>query len=185
MSNLDLTKVLPQASLKTPFVLGIDGLSRSGKTTFVTKLEHYFKTLGYRAVTFHIDDYIEPRNRRYDTGHEEWFEYYFLQWDIEKLKEDLFEKAKEGVKADQGSSNGEIPLIDVVIIEGVFLQRKEWRGAFDRMLYLDCAKKVRFQRETAETQQKVKKFEDRYWKAEAYYLENVRPGEKADIVIES
>ncbi|MFP3442419.1 hypothetical protein R0K18_32275, partial [Pantoea sp. SIMBA_133] len=83
------------------------------------------------------------------------------------------------------SSNGESPLSDVVIIEGVFLQRKEWREAFDRMLYLDCTKAVRFQRESEETQQKVKKFEDRYWKAEEYYLENVRPGEKADIVIES
>ncbi|WP_273834968.1 kinase [Guptibacillus sedimenti] len=185
MSNLDLTKVLPRASLKTPFVLGIDGLSRSGKTTFVSKLEHYFKSLGYRTVTFHIDDYIEPRNRRYDTGHEEWFEYYFLQWDIEKLKEDLFEKVKEGVKPDQGASNGKSPLSDVVIIEGVFLQRKEWRGAFDRMLFLDCAKEVRFQRESEKTQKKIKKFEDRYWKAEEYYLKSVLPGDKADIVIES
>lgn len=182
MSKLDLTNVLPQASLKTPFVLGVDGLSRSGKTTFVTTLAHYFETLGYRSVTFHIDDYIEPRNRRYDTGHEEWFEYYFLQWDIAKLKEVLFDSVKI---IDQGVVNNGSPGADIVIIEGVFLQRKEWREAFDRMLYLDCAKAVRFQRETAETQQKVKKFEDRYWKAEEYYLENVRPAEKADLVIES
>jgi uridine kinase len=185
MSNLDLRKILPVSSLKFPMLLGIDGLSRSGKTTFVTKLERYFKTLGYRSVTFHIDDYIEPRNRRYDTGHAEWFEYYFLQWDTAKLKEDLFEKVKEGVKLDQGSPNGESPVADVVIIEGVFLQRKEWREVFDRMIYLDCAKEVRFHRESTETQKKIKKFEDRYWKAEEHYLENVRPVEKADVVIES
>ncbi|MCA0989660.1 hypothetical protein [Pseudalkalibacillus hwajinpoensis] len=182
---MDFTKILPVDSLKIPFVLGIDGLSRSGKTTFVSKLEHYFKSLGYRTVTFHIDDYIEPRNRRYDTGHEEWFEYYFLQWDIKKLKEELFDRVKTGVKLDQGVVNNDSLVADIVIIEGVFLQRKEWRGAFDRMLYLDCAKAVRFQRETAGTQKKIKKFEDRYWKAEEYYLESVRPGEKADIVIES
>ena len=29
---------------------------------------------------FHIDDHIVERNKRYDTGFEEWYEYYYLQW---------------------------------------------------------------------------------------------------------
>ena len=170
LSEFDLTKLLPKSPIIPPFVLGVDGLSRSGKTTFVSKLEHFFKSSGYCTVIYHLDDYVEPRNRRYNTGHEEWMEYYFLQWDLEKVKKELLEQKNDA---------------DVIVIEGVFLQRSEWRQAFDQVVYLDCAQEVRFQRESTATQQNVKKFEERYWKAERFYLEQVRPVEKADYVIET
>ncbi len=170
LSQFDLHKLLPKSPIIAPYVLGIDGLSRSGKTTFVSKLEHFFESSGYRTAIYHLDDYVEPRNRRYNTGHEEWVEYYFLQWDLEKVKKELLDQKSDA---------------EIIVIEGVFLQRSEWREAFDQVVYLDCAQEVRFQRESAATQQNVKKFEDRYWKAERYYLERVRPVKMADYVIET
>ena len=32
----------------------------------------------------------------------------------------------------------QIPIVGVIVIEGVFLQRKEWRDFFHYMVYLDC-----------------------------------------------
>ena len=40
----------------------------------------------------------------------------------------------------------------VIVIEGVFLQRKEWRDFFHYMVYLDCPRETRFLRESEETQ---------------------------------
>lgn len=176
----DLEKILPKLPLKEPFLLGIDGLSRSGKTTFVSKLERLLETSGYRSVTFHIDDYIEPKEKRYHTGYEEWYEYYFLQWDVAKLKQHLFDSIMERIVSEYENLK-----VDVVMIEGVFLQRDEWRSAFDCVLFLECARDVRFARENDETRRNLKKFEERYWKAEEYYMDTVKPLERADFVIES
>ncbi|MGP0580468.1 kinase, partial [Paenibacillus peoriae] len=47
---------------------------------------------------FHIDDHIVERNKRYDTGFEEWYEYYYLQWDIEWLRQKFFRKLQNETK---------------------------------------------------------------------------------------
>ena len=80
------------------FILGIDGLSRSGKTTFVANLKENMKQEGIPFHIFHIDDHIVERNKRYHTGYEEWYEYYYLQWDIEWLRQKFFQKLQHETK---------------------------------------------------------------------------------------
>jgi uridine kinase len=177
------------------FILGIDGLSRSGKTTFAEKLREMLVQTQTNVCLFHIDDHIVERSRRYNTGFEEWYEYYNLQWDVEYLRENLFAKVRE-------CSEIEIPFYDhdldaqftktvrisgecVVIIEGVFLQRKEWREFFDYLVFLDCPRETRFSREDQRVRGNIEKFRNRYWKAEDFYLDSVRPLAGADMVIRS
>ncbi|GEN53595.1 hypothetical protein HFA01_18570 [Halobacillus faecis] len=113
----EVLRRIPSLNAGERFIFGIDGLSRSGKTTLTEKIEKELKKSSFPVVTYHIDDYVVERERRYNTGYEPWYEYYFLQWDVKALKEDLFE-ALEKERA-------------LVIIEGVFLQREEWRSFFD------------------------------------------------------
>ncbi|MCP1164158.1 MULTISPECIES: kinase [Bacillus] len=176
------------------FILGIDGLSRSGKTTFVTNLKENMKQESIPFHIFHIDDHIVERNKRYDTGFEEWHEYYYLQWDIEWLRQKFFQKLQTETKLNLPFYNVvtdacemkkvQIPIVGVIVIEGVFLQRKEWRDFFHYMVYLDCPRETRFLRESEETQKKLSKFQNRYWKAEDYYLETELPKEQADLIIQ-
>ncbi|KPU56246.1 kinase [Bacillus wiedmannii] len=175
------------------FILGIDGLSRSGKTTFVTNLKENMKQESIPFHIFHIDDHIVERNKRYHTGYEEWYEYYYLQWDIEWLRQKFFQKLQNDTKLKLPFYNNEtdssemkkvqIPIVGVIVIEGVFLQRKEWRDFFHYMVYLDCPRETRFLRESEETQKNLSKFENRYWKAEDYYLESETPQKGANLVI--
>jgi len=53
----------------------------------------------------------------------------------------------------------------------------------DSVVFLDCPREERFLRENEETQTSKEKFENRYWKAEDYYLQEVEPVECADVVI--
>nr|WP_181350301.1 AAA family ATPase [Thalassobacillus sp. CUG 92003] len=152
-------------------ILGVDGLSRSGKTTFAHKLKSSLIDQPYPIVIYHIDDYIVDHARRYHTGYEEWYEYYYLQWDVEKLQRELFQNLR-------GESEGAL-----IIVEGVFLQRKEWRDYIDYVVYLKCSKEERFNRESQDTQQNVEKFRNRYWKAEDYYINTVDPERKGDLVL--
>jgi uridine kinase len=175
------------------FILGIDGLSRAGKTTLVKDLCQALQEQHIDVCVFHMDDHIVERNRRYNTGHEEWFEYYHLQWDVAWLKENFFSLVRRCNAVSLPFYNPEldahevrlVPLPDhgVVIIEGVFLQRQEWRGFFDYVVYLDCPRSKRFARESDSTQMNIEKFRKRYWPAEDYYLKTEVPMKRADMIL--
>ncbi|WP_144611757.1 kinase [Bacillus cereus] len=193
MSTNELINIMKKHK-ENRFILGIDGLSRSGKTTFVTNLKENMKQESVPFHIFHIDDHIVERNKRYDTGFKEWHEYYYLQWDIEWLQQKFFQKLQTETKLNLPFYNDvtdscemkkvQIPIVGVIVIEGVFLQRKEWRDFFHYMVYLDCTRETRFLRESKETQKNISKFENRYWRAEDYYLETELPKDRADLVIE-
>lgn len=176
-------------------IVGVDGLSRAGKTTIVSEIRKRLIENDKPVHIFHMDDYIVARNRRYHTGFAEWYEYYSLQWDVEYLRRHLFDKLRDGQQFVLPFYNPERDdTVDkkvvlagdcIVIVEGVFLQREEWRHFFDVVVYLDCPRDVRFSRESASAREKVEKFKTRYWKAEDHYLETVHPLSKADMVINS
>lgn len=175
------------------FVLGLDGLSRSGKSTLAKIISKLLNQNKKKVIIFHIDDHIVESKLRYDTDFEEWYEYYNLQWDVEFLRENLFAKLREEkevtlpyYKSELDKSDTRtmsIPQECLIIIEGVFLQREQWRNFFDLLVYLDCPREKRYERESLETRRKTDKFKFRYWKAEEYYLDKVNPVSVADIVI--
>ncbi|MGE6489224.1 kinase [Paenisporosarcina sp. NPDC076898] len=189
---LSSLKEIPKVKQGQRLVLGIDGLSRSGKTTFVKNVEQHFQEKDIPLFIFHIDDYIVERNNRYNTGREEWYEYYHLQWDTEWLKDHLFKKLKSSEELhlltyDASSDTRKSQVVSfpetcLIIIEGVFLQRKEWRSFYDYLIYLDCPREKRFNRESETTQLNIEKFRNRYWKAEDYYLETESPKKQADMI---
>ncbi|CAM4014266.1 kinase [Saccharibacillus endophyticus] len=176
-------------------IIGLDGLSRSGKTTYVKSLINELNQTKNKNCVFHLDDHIEPRSKRYNTGNEEWREYYYLQWNVEYLREELFEKLHEENEISifyyefefdrQLLKRVKIPKQCVIIIEGVFIQRSEWRNYLDYVIYLDCPRETRFLREGKNTRENTQKFKDRYWKAEDFYLETIKPQDIANITIKN
>jgi len=176
------------------FLLGIDGLSRSGKTTFAKSLRETLLKEQRDICLFHLDDHIVDRKNRYDTRNEEWHEYYHLQWDVDYLRENLFAKLRMSGEINLPFYNIELdkqlaravllPKNCIVIVEGVFLQRLQWREFFDFLVYLDCPRETRFSRETDSSQSNIEKFSNRYWKAEDHYLDSVRPFVGADMIIQ-
>jgi uridine kinase len=177
------------------FIVGLDGLSRSGKTTFVEGLRQMLLQTRKDVCLFHIDDHIVERRKRYNTRREQWYEYYNLQWDVEYLRENLFTKLREHREVNLRFYNAEldeqftktvfIPNDCVVIVEGVFLQRNEWREFFDYLVYLDCPRETRFTRESESVSGNIEKFRNRYWKAEDHYFDSVCPLVCADMIIKS
>ncbi|CAH1204253.1 Uridine kinase [Paenibacillus plantiphilus] len=192
-NELVLLNAIPALVEGSRFIVGVDGLSRSGKTTVVKKLSQLLQERNVHVCVFHMDDYIVSRNKRYNTGHEEWHEYYNLQWDVDWLSHHLFNKLREFGSLNlpfydpetdsHNMQNIVMPDTCVVIIEGVFLQRKEWRGFYDYVAYLDCPQNMRFARESISARQNLEKFRNRYWKAEDYYVRTEAPAKQADAVL--
>ncbi len=190
---LKIINKIPKLEKGQRIVLGIDGLSRSGKTTLTKKVVQHLQEKNISVCLFHIDDYIVEKKRRYNTGYEEWHEYYNLQWDVNWLKENLFQKLKKSnelqlLTYDYSSDTQKLEIIEIpdtciIVIEGVFLQRKDWRNFYDIIIYLDSSREMRFNRESQATKNNIEKFQNRYWKAENHYMEVETPLAQADIVI--
>lgn len=181
-----------------PFIVAIDGLSGAGKTTMVEQL----RGIATNEVVLHIDDFIVERHRRYETGQSEAMEYYALQWDVDLLVETLFKPLREGqtnlmlpyYERDQDEivmRTIEIAPNALVLIEGIFLLRAEWRDYFDYVVYLDCPREVRYERVLhrdtyiGDLAERLAKYERRYWPGEAHYLKTVNPKTKADHIVQS
>lgn len=186
---------LPVRESGRRLVIGIDGLSRAGKTTIAAELMLHYKNSGVPAVLFHLDDFIVEKERRYGTDEVAWREYYQLQWETAWLLEHFFQQLKSASRLALPIYDGEtdlrhveevtIPECGVIIIEGIFLQRTEWQGCCDYVIYVDSPRQKRFERESSETQQHMEKFKERYWPAEDYYTETVKPNSTADCIVRS
>ncbi|PFG07555.1 kinase [Bacillus sp. es.034] len=182
-----------------PFIVGIDGLGGSGKTTLARNVKQELMLTKCETVILHMDDYIVEKSERYGTGNEEWYEYYTLQWNIELLRKVLFQRLYGGddsitlpfyeSSADSVVSKLiHLDRVSVVLIEGVFLQRKEWRDFFDYVIFLDCPSELRTERVIGrdtylgDELARIEKYKRRYWLAEDHYLLHDNPAGQADYV---
>lgn len=182
-----------------PLIVGFDGLGGAGKTTFVKKVKQELKGYNCAVNLVHLDDHIVKRNNRYHTGNEEWYEYYYLQWDIDGLLNTLLKPLYNSEhinlsfydKSTDSISNRQVDVLtnSIVIIEGIFLQRKEWRSFFDYVVFLNCPFELRRERVLnrdsyiGEYQVRLKKYTERYWLGEKHYLKTINPRSIADLLI--
>lgn len=181
-----------------PYIIALDGLSGAGKTTLVNQIKETLDNI----VIIHIDDHIVEKSKRYDTGQEQWFEYYQLQWDTQYLKENLYQKIKQNVsllnlyfyqKEEDTHINKTINLStnSIVIIEGIFLLRDEWKCFYDYIVFLNCPKETRSKRVLqrdeyiGNLEERLKKYNERYWVAEEYYMNKQNPFELAHYIQKS
>lgn len=182
-----------------PLIVGIDGLSGAGKTTLAKKIEQEIINNNCQVVTFHLDDHIVERNKRYKTVHDEWYEYYYLQWDVKSLTTNLFEQLHNSCNNiflpfydnfSDSTSTKQIRVASdsIVLIEGIFIQRQHWRGFYDFIIFLDCPHELRYERALnrdsyiGNYQARLNKYQRRYWLGEKHYLDTVKPIKMADLV---
>jgi len=180
------------------FVLGIDGLGGSGKTTYAQSIEKSLINEGIQVEVLHIDDFIHPKEVRYNKAIAEWDCYYNLQWRYDYLIKEILAPTQLGNKIDK-----QIELYDkltdsyffkhikmkadsILLMEGVFLQRDELRPYLDYVIFIDVPKEERLhrvlKRDTYIGDKKAifEKYEKRYFPAEEKYIKEYTPAKKAN-----
>lgn len=182
-------------------IIGIDGLGGSGKSTISNMLSECLSNKGYDNIILHIDDFIFPRNIRYNAEYPEWQCYYNLQWRYDYLTKDILLPIKQNRVLDSyielydkefddyKKEKLEIKCKTIVIVEGIFLQRAELKGIFDYVIYIDVPECIRLERlikrdtYIGSESDIISKYQNRYFPAEHKYIEEYDPHNKANYVV--
>ena len=201
---MDISKLTEQImekvqDIRTP-IIGIDGLGGAGKSTICESLREKLSDHGYQVVLLHIDELITKRNVRYNSQYPEWQCYYDLQWRFDYFKNivkqmksvkcgeieiEIYDKDNDDYTIQKEILGDKI----LILVEGIFLQRKEYDQIFDYMIYIDVPEVVRLQRVLGrdtyigDDKKITEKYENRYFPAERKYVEEYSPMEKADYII--
>ena len=182
-------------------IIGIDGLGGAGKSGISEKIREKLIENQYHTVLLHIDDFINTKKVRYNDAYPDWQCYYDIQWRYDYFVANVINKIKTN-----GITGVEVELYDrdkdtyyirnysiekktIVIVEGIFLQRKELSAIFDFVIYIDIPEDIRLKRVLirdtymGNQQQIINKYENRYFPAEHKYINDYHPADYADYVI--
>ncbi|MFC1898424.1 hypothetical protein ACFLYJ_02510 [Candidatus Cloacimonadota bacterium] len=188
--------------INRPFLLAIDGVDCSGKTTFARKLADYLRSDGKQIIQAAIDGFHNPKEIRYRNGSTP-EGYYRDSFNYDALKKDLLNPLKFSTerryktavfdfktesKIEQAWQTA--PSDSILIFEGVFLHRPELVNFWDYSIFLDVSWETVIARaikrdgylfgSEAEIE---KRYLEKYIPGQKLYLDESHPKEKADLVI--
>jgi uridine kinase len=184
---------------KATTMVAVTGADCSGKSTFAAQLAEYCSKERPCSVV-HVDDFHRPRNYRY-AGADEIENYLRRSIDFSMLEERILEPLKKhgsvsfggmmlDIPSDTYSKSVEIkvPQGALVIVEGVFLLRREFLKYWDTSLYLWVHPRVMLQRGLKRDGDLLgkdveRRYREKYLPAQVRHVLEERPLFSADFVI--
>lgn len=194
-----------------PFVVGIDGIDGSGKSTFADEIGAALTTSGARIVRATIDSFHRPRSERWQRGRDSPVGFYLDSHDLDAVRGALLEPFAAGAGStyvmemfdeltDQ-PLDAEPAIVgsdDVLVFDGIFLHRPELAPFWDLTIFLDGHARVGLDRlghvfdslptnpadAAAHALELAARF-DRYASGMRYYLDLVHPESRCSVLIDN
>ena len=165
-------------------VLAIEGGSTSGKTTLAELLKER-----YDATVFHTDDFfLQPHQRtpeRFAEVGGNLDRERLLSEVLTPLKEDKTIEYKRFDCATMTLAKAEtVTPKKLVIIEGAYSMRPEFREFYDLSVFLDIPKDLQRERVLKRNPDRAQRFFSEWIPLEEIYFEKMQIKEKCDIVVE-
>ncbi len=185
-----------------PFVVGVNGIDTSGKTLFTDSLAWFLTSHGRDAQVINLDDFHNPRHIR-NSGGDQVESYYMNGFDIGTLVERLLVPIRE-----KGEYSVSLTLLDlhtdryevektysftedtIVLLEGVYLFRKEISPYIDYKIFLDMPFEESKRRAATRDVKRfggdiMKKYDEKYFPVQKRYLREYPPRDIADMIIDN
>jgi len=194
-----------------PLMVAIDGIDGTGKSTFADEVANTARERGLRIVRSTIDSFHNERRIRHSRGPTSPLGFYADSHDLAALQGVLLDPFLSGAGAsyrlavfdEPNDSPVHMPpatvgLEDILVFDGIFLQRPELTAYWDLIVFLDGQQRVDLERlglvvadlpsdpieVVAHTLTWSKRI-DRYSSGLRHYLDLVDPQASADLVIDN
>ena len=181
-------------------VVAVDGVDGAGKTTFADALAEELRLRGRTVERASIDGFHHVLSHRRAEGRtaEAVWERHF---DYDSLRRVLIEPWRAGPPATYRTAvhdvatdalldlpPREVPAEGVLLVDGLFCQRPELAGCWDRVVFLDVPFEVSVARMAARdggSADPDHPDQKRYVDAQRLYFERCRPMDRADLVLDN
>ncbi len=197
-----LGAVLEQKSPEVPFVVGINGIDGSGKTSIASKFTSFLDDQGQSVQAIHIDDFHNPKAIRYAGDRPEPEKYFHQSFNLQALIDGVLAPIRQsmGLQRTLSLLDLETDQFDlertyaitpdtIVVFEGVFLFRPELLPFLDYRVLVDipfeASKERAVLRSPHLTADDLVAYDQKYLPAQRQYFEACRPHEVADLVIDN
>jgi uridine kinase len=193
---MSLAGLILAAAGDRPLRVGIDGRSAAGKTTLAGRLAAVITARSRRPVIRaeldHFMRMVEDRNAYpYDSPES----YYLDAWDYSMIRRRLLSPLGPGgdrrYLADPARGERTAPEDAILLADGVFLQRPELDRHWDLRIYLEIPAEESLRRGVDRDRhwmggaaEAERRYRTRYLPGEERYLAEVRPRERAQIVVD-
>ena len=193
------------------FVVGVDGIDGSGKSTFADEVGVALSTRGVSVVRSTIDSFHLPRASRWRRGRTSPLGFYLDSHDLDSVRSSLLEPFAAGVgnsfvpavfdeASDQPTDSppSVVGHDEVLIFDGIFVQRPELAAFWDVTVFLDGCDRVALGRlgyvfdglpedavDAATTALEWSARIDRYASGMRYYIDLIDPKSTCDILIDN
>ncbi len=184
-----------------PFLVGINGIGKSGKTRFSERLAEQLRELGFQAELLSLDIFTAQKKTRKPKGYSEAEGFYYKHYDMDRLQEqllrplqgeqsptlqlDLFDTAKDKIAEKRSLA---LDRRSMVLLEGPFLFQEEFFAFFDFRIYLvtDFEKSLELELRGFEGKDREKRKDEfirRELAAQSIYLKQETPWKRAQLVL--
>ncbi|MET9270740.1 uridine kinase [Kribbella sp. NPDC003557] len=189
-----------------PVRVGIDGCSAAGKTSLGDELAAVVRgRTGREVVRVGIDYFKRAPELRTGYPVDSAESYYFEMYDYDAIRERLLvplgpggdRRYISGLRDSSAAVVLDVPVrtaaADAVLVaDGAFLQRPELQGCWDLLIYVHVSFETVLRRGIERDQQWMssaaaaeQRYSTRYIPGEQLYVDQVRPAECADLVIDN
>lgn len=194
-----IVKQYQKHSYPVAFTIAISGIDASGKGYISRLLHDEIEAKGYKVATINIDPWHNPISERLQKQNpgENFYDHAFrwhdlftqLIFPLQKNRNIHLETMLIRTNADEYYSyTYDYKEIDILLVEGIFLFRKEFLSYYDWKIWIDCsfenAMKRAIQRnvEKLDEQQLIQDYNTYYYPAQLYHFKNDNPEGIADFI---
>lgn len=192
----------PKLKTGSNLIVGISGIDGSGKSTYAASLERSLRDRGLVVGQVTLDDFLHPKKIRHANPNQ--IEgYYKDNFDFRSLVEAVVDPVGEAISVQSTHPVLELETDQilekdfsfdgpgVLIVEGVFLFKKELRQKFDVKIWLDVSFETAMERVTRRRRDQRygdveairSRYEERFFPTQRFHLKRDRPAECADVII--
>jgi uridine kinase len=202
----ELARIILAVVRPHPVRVAVDGCSAAGKTTLADELAAALRARTRRVVVrVGIDHFLRAVERRTAYPRDSPESYYLDSWDIDAIRDRLLVPLGPGgsrryrtgvldaVTRTPIDAPDEVAPDDAVLVaDGVFLQRPELEPCWDLRIYVDVGFDTVLARGVARDQRWMgsaadaeRRYRTKYIPGERRYVSDVRPRERADVVVDN
>lgn len=183
-------------------LVALSGIDGSGKGYVAAKLERALETQGVRCATIHVDGWLNLPSERFGTenpgGH---FYRHAIRFDqlFNTLVLPLKQRRSHRIETDQLEETATkyerrvqtFADLDVILLEGIFLLKREFRAHYDLAFWIECSFRTALQRAIARSQeglgpeQTKAAYRTIYFPAQAVHLAQDDPRAAASAIIDN